>query len=81
MLLFFIFVVVGIAMFLLLKFAAKARPLEPVRSEMRTKENDNDKAKKYFKDPSTLSRTKSSRRCSQTIDDGNLLIEKLKQHM
>jgi hypothetical protein len=45
---------------------------------MRTKDNDNDKAKKYFKDPSGILKENQSAMLADT-DDGNLLIERLKQ--
>jgi hypothetical protein len=45
---------------------------------MRTQENDNDKAKKYFKDPSDIIKAKQAAMLEDT-DDGNLLIEKLRK--
>lgn len=60
------------------------------KTEMRTVDNDNDKATKYFKDPQDSLREKYSATQLQTIDDGetrkvilasdgNELIERLKQ--
>jgi hypothetical protein len=45
---------------------------------MRTKDNDNDKAKKYFKDPSGILKEKQTAMLEDT-DEGNALIERLKQ--
>ena len=45
---------------------------------MRTQENDNDKAKKYFKDPSDIIKEKQKAMLEDT-DDGNVLIEKLRK--
>jgi hypothetical protein len=66
-------IVVGIAMFLLFRFA-KART-EPVRSEMRTQQNDNDKTKNTLRTPPVIKR----KAAMLEDDDGNLLIEKLKK--
>jgi hypothetical protein len=45
---------------------------------MRTMDNDNDKAKKYFKDPSGILKEKLTGTIEDT-DEGNVLIERLKQ--
>jgi hypothetical protein len=45
---------------------------------MRTKENDNDKAKKYFKDPSDIIKEKQAAMLEDN-DDGNPFIEKLRK--
>jgi hypothetical protein len=70
-------IVVGIAMFLLFRFAKARTTQEPVSSqEMRTQQNDNDK-KKYFKDSDIIKGKASGD--ARRYDDGNLLIEKLKK--
>jgi hypothetical protein len=45
---------------------------------MRTKENDNDKAKSYFKDPSDIIKEKQAAMLEDN-DDGNPLIQKLRK--
>lgn len=49
-----------------------------LETEIRTETNDNDKAKKYFRDPSALIKEKEMAMRSST-DEGNVLIQKLKQ--
>jgi hypothetical protein len=44
----------------------------------RTEENDNDKAKKYFRDPTALLKEKEAL-MRESNDEGNLLIQKLRQ--
>lgn len=48
---------------------------------VRTQENDNDKALKYFKDPSAEVKKRQERALIQAADDseGNALIQKLRQ--
>lgn len=46
---------------------------------MRTETNDNDIAKKYFADPSDLIKQKETVLRPEESDDGNALIQKLKQ--
>ena len=49
---------------------------------MRTTENDNDVAKKYFRDPSTIIQQQKVavlQKSDQDNDDGNALIQKLRQ--
>jgi hypothetical protein len=48
---------------------------------MRTEQNDNDKAKKYFRDPSEMIREKEAvlRGTSETSGENNALVEKLRQ--
>ena len=49
---------------------------------MRTAENDNDVAKKYFRDPSTIVQQQKVavlQKSDQDNDDGNELIQKLRQ--
>lgn len=43
---------------------------------MRTDDNDNDRAKKYFSDPTVLIKRKED---DPTMAEGNALIERLKQ--
>lgn len=45
---------------------------------MRTERNDNDVAKKYFRDPSDLIKQKEAA-MRENNDDGNTLIQKLRQ--
>lgn len=46
---------------------------------MRTLENDNDKAKAYFKDPSDIIKEKQQAMLAEDTGEGNLLIEKLRK--
>ena len=45
---------------------------------MRTEQNDNDKAKKYFRDPAEILRGKNAVLRGSENDEGNALVEKLK---
>lgn len=45
---------------------------------MRTEQNDNDKAKKYFRDPAEILREKNAVLRGSESDEGNALVEKLK---
>ena len=45
---------------------------------MRTVENDNDKAKKYFRDPEEILREKNAVLRGSDQEEGNALVEKLK---
>jgi hypothetical protein len=49
-----------------------------LKTESRTERNDNDVAKKYFRDPSDLIKQKAAT-LRDDSDDGNLLIQKLRQ--
>ena len=49
------------------------------KTAVRTPENDNDKAKAYFKDPSELIKQKEIVMRGSDSEEGNALIEKLKQ--
>lgn len=44
----------------------------------RTDENDNDKAKKYFRDPTELIKEKEAAMRDSNKDEGNVLIQKLR---
>lgn len=50
------------------------------KTEMRTEQNDNDKAKKYFKDPAEKLRERNAvlRGTDNEEEDANVLVEKLK---
>jgi len=52
-----------------------------LETAVRTQENDNDKALKYFKDPSAEVKKRQERALIQAADDseGNALIQKLRQ--
>ena len=45
---------------------------------MRTEQNDNDKAKKYFRDPAEILREKNAVLRGSEEEEGNALVEKLK---
>lgn len=45
---------------------------------MRTELNDNDKAKKYFRDPAEILREKNAVLRGSESEEGNALVEKLK---
>lgn len=45
---------------------------------MRTEQNDNDKAKKYFRDPAEILREKDAVLRGTEEEEGNALVEKLK---
>ena len=45
---------------------------------MRTEQNDNDKAKKYFRDPAEILREKNAVLRGSENEEGNALVEKLK---
>ena len=49
-----------------------------LETERRTEENDNDKAKKYFRDPSELIKAKEAAMRRNDEDEGNALIQKLR---
>jgi len=49
------------------------------KTELRTETNDNDVAKKYFRDPSDLIKQKEAAMRAESEDAGNSLIEKLRQ--
>ena len=50
------------------------------KTELRTPENDNDKAEKYFKDPTdSIKRKDADMRSAPISEEGNLLVEKLRQ--
>jgi len=49
------------------------------KTELRTESNDNDIAKKYFRDPSDLIKQKEASMRAGSEDAGNSLIEKLRQ--
>jgi hypothetical protein len=49
-----------------------------IESVVRTAENDNDKALKYFRDPTDLIKQKEAAMRADT-DEGNALIQKLRQ--
>lgn len=50
-----------------------------LRTERRTKENDNDKANKYFKEPTALVKRKDDEARMAETTEGNALIQRLKQ--
>ena len=53
-----------------------------LKTEMRTSENDNDVAKKYFRDPAVIVQQQKFavlQKSDQDSDDGNALIQKLRQ--
>jgi hypothetical protein len=68
-------IVVGIAMFLLFRFA-KARTTRACKSEMRTQQNDNDKAKNTLR-TSDIIKEKQAAMLEDTTEIS--LIEKLKK--
>lgn len=49
-----------------------------LQTEMRTDQNDNDKAKKYFRDPAEILREKNAVLRGSDEEGGNALVEKLK---
>uniref|UniRef100_A0A7S3LD14 Uncharacterized protein n=1 Tax=Amphora coffeiformis TaxID=265554 RepID=A0A7S3LD14_9STRA len=49
-----------------------------LKTEMRTETNDNDKAKKYFRDPAEILREKNAVLRGSEEEEGNALVEKLK---
>ena len=49
-----------------------------LETERRTEENDNDKAKKYFRDPSELIKAKAAAMRRNDEDEGNALIQQLR---
>lgn len=50
------------------------------KTEQRTAANDNDKSEKYFKDPSDTTKRKDvEMRSAPEVEEGNLLVEKLRQ--
>lgn len=50
-----------------------------IETQVRTAENDNDKASKYFMDPSKVVKEKQQAEMTSNDDEGNALIAKLKQ--
>ena len=50
-----------------------------LRTERRTKDNDNDKADKYFKEPTALVKRKDDEARTAEASEGNALILRLKQ--
>jgi len=50
-----------------------------LKTEIRTKENDNDKASKYFKEPTVLVKRKDDEARRAEATEGNALIERLRQ--
>ena len=46
---------------------------------MRTSSNDNDKAQKYFKDPSALIKEKQQASLAPDVGEGNPLIDRLRK--
>jgi len=50
-----------------------------LKTELRTSENDNDKADKYFRQPTAMVKSKDDQARTAESVEGNALIEKLKQ--
>ena len=66
--------------FFLSQICTKRGPLGAcLKTEYRTSENDNDKAEKYFRTPSELVKRKDLEARSGEDNQGNALIERLRQ--
>ena len=62
-----------------LQICTKRGPLGAcLKTEVRTETNDNDKAKKYFRDPLEILREKNAVLRGSEEEEGNALVEKLK---
>jgi hypothetical protein len=63
-----------------LKICTKRGPLGAcLKTETRTQENDNDKADKYFKDPTTVAKRRDDEANMNAETEANAFIQRLKQ--